>query len=182
MKQISIALVLAVAAGCSESSKPPPAPAPASAPAVKKEARPPAKEALSYKTPPEWVSEEATGMRKAQYRVPDKNGKEGPAVLTFFTMTPLTVDKMTEYWGAKMGGGDPVVTKVEGAAVPTTILDFTGPYSDEGGAIENARFLGAIIETPGNSYWYLKFAGPAGTVTGWKDAFTELLKGLRPIE
>lgn len=181
MKLIPI-VALIILAGCSESSKPAAAPAPSPVAAAKKEYRPPAKDSLSYKTPPEWVSEEATGMRKAQYRIQDKNGKEGPAVLTFFTMTPLTVEKMTEYWGAKMGGADPVVTKVEGAAVPTTILDFSGPYADEGGSIENARFLGAIIETPGNTFWYLKFAGPAGTVTGWKDAFTDLLKGLRPIE
>ena len=120
-------------------------------------------------------------MRLAQYRIPSRTGKGDPASLTFFSMGGQSVETMTDYWRNKMGGADASVTKVKDAASPTTLVDIVGEYSDVNPPLADARFLGAMIEV-GERTWYLKFVGPAETVAGWKDAFIEMLKGVRPIE
>jgi hypothetical protein len=177
MKIATIALLALVLAGCSDSSRPSSSPAP-SPPSAKGDFRPPAMDSLSYKTPPEWVSEETSdSMRKAQYRVPDKQGKAAPALLTFFKMSAQSEETIVDYWRQKMGDAEATVTKVQGAVNPVTLVDISGTYSD-GSTLENARFLGAMVDA-GEQTWYLKFVGPAPTVSGWRDAFVEMLKGMR---
>lgn len=178
MKIATLALMVLAAAGCSDSSRPSTSPAPAP-PTPKGEFRPPAMDSLSYKTPPEWVSEDTSSdnMRKAQYRIPDRQGKAAPASLTFFRMSAQNEETIVDYWRQKMGDAEAKVTKVEGAAHPVTLVDISGTYTD-GGPLENARFLGAMLDA-GDLSWYFKFVGPAPTVSGWKDAFVEMLKGMR---
>jgi hypothetical protein len=120
-------------------------------------------------------------MRLAQYRIPDKGGKGAPASLTFFSMGGQSVETMTDYWRNKMGGADASVSKIQGAACPTTLVDIAGEYTDANPPLADARFLGAMVEV-GERTWYLKFVGPTATVSGWKDAFIEMLKGMRPTE
>lgn len=176
MKALPLAMVSILAVGCS------PAPTSAPPPTAKREFRPPAKDFIAYKTPPEWVSEEVSdNMRKAQYRVPDRSGKGAAALLTFFNMSPQSEETIVDYWRDKMGGADANVSKIQGAATPTTLVDIAGEYTGENPPMANARFLGAIVDA-GERTWYLKFVGPAGTVDGWRDAFVDMLKGLRPIE
>lgn len=180
MKNFPFAILVLVV-GCSEKAAPPPA-TPPSTSAKSSEFRAPALDHLSYKVPPEWVSEPlGDKMRKAQYRVPDRNGKGEPALLTFFNMAAQETDTIVNYWRQKMGGADASVTKVEGTQNPTTLVDIAGSYSGDGATIENARFLGAMVDV-GEQTWYLKFAGPEATVSGWKDAFVEMLKGMRAIQ
>lgn len=178
MKKALVALLVAL--GCSKPVAEPAAPAPA--PPV----RPAAKEHLSYTTPPEWISEKpANEMRKAQYRVPDKKGKAGPASLTLFTFggPAASLESNVERWRDQMGGGDAAIAKVEGAASPATVVDIAGTYAGDSkdAPIENARLLAAVVEA-GDRTWYFKLVGPADTVDGWKDAFVSMLKGVRPIE
>ena len=183
--------VLVLSAGCSKPSlqgspPTPPSPAPAAAPAAPPPAPkggfvPEAKKMLSYQTPPEWVAEEPGGqMRKAQYRIPAKQGQHAAAQLTFFSMSAQSTETMVGYWRDKMGGADANVTTLKGAALPVTLVEIAGTYS-EGDPIENALFLGAIVEA-GERTWYLKFAGPAETVEGWKSAYIDMLKGMRTVE
>ena len=184
MKTSLLAIGLILAAGCSPApTSKAPATAPAAAPpSAAKEFRPPAKSFLSYKTPPEWISEEVTeNMRKAQYRIPDKGGKAAAASLTFFKLNAQNVETIVNYWRDKMGGADANVAPIKGAACPTTLVDIAGEYTGDSPAIPDARFLGAIVET-GDQHWYLKFVGPAATVEGWRDAYVEMLKGLKPTE
>ena len=185
MKTALTALLLAMAAACSKPVAVAPAPVPAPPPPAK-EAKPPAAEMLSYKTPPEWISEEpANQMRKAQYKIPARKGKSEPAALTLFTFggPAASLEGNIERWREQMGGGDASVSKIEGSACPATIVDIAGNYSgdDRGKPMENARLLVAVVEA-GERTWYFKFVGPADTVDGWRDAFLELLKGVRPIE
>ena len=184
MKALPLAILLILAAGCSPApSSAAHAPAPAAAPpSATKEYRPPAKSFLSYKTPPEWISEEVgDNMRKAQYRIPDRAGKAAAASLTFFSMSPQSVDTIVNYWRDKMGGADANVAQIKGAACPTTLVDIAGEYTGDSPSIANALFLGAIVEA-GERTWYLKFVGPAATVEGWREAYVEMLKGLKPTQ
>ena len=172
-------MALLAAASCTKDPATKPSPSPAAP--TSSEYQPEAKQALTYTTPAGWVSEKPTEpMRKAQYRVPGKGGG-GPALLTFFRMSNMPVDTMVQYWRDKMGGADAAVTKVEGAKCPTTIVDISGASSDAN--IDNARFLGAIIDVGNDQWaWYLKFVGPAETVTAWKADFLAMLKGVRTVE
>lgn len=120
-------------------------------------------------------------MRKAQYRIPPRGGAGEPASLSFFNMGAQSLETMTEYWRGHMGGAAAATSKIEGAVNPATLVDISGEYSGDGQSIRNARFLGAIVEAGGRT-WYLKFVGPAETVGGWKDAFIEMLKGMKAVE
>jgi hypothetical protein len=178
MKTALLLFAVAAVAGCSDSSRPPAMPPPP----PKNDHRAPALDYLSYKTPPEWVSEEVTdNMRKAHYRIPDRQGKAAPASLTFFNMAAQSEETIVDYWRQKMGGAEAKVTKIEGGASPATLVDISGTYGGDGPTMENARFLGAMVDAGGQT-WYLKFVGPEATVAGWKDAFVEMLKGMRSVK
>jgi len=180
--KLTLAAVLVVSSmSCSnqvsDAPKGPPGPDPSTS-----EFRPPAKDFLKYDAPREWVSEKLTDkMRKAQYRVPDRKGKAAPASLTFFNMGRREDEEIVEYWRNKMGGADANVAKIKGASGDGIVVDIEGNYTGDGANLENARFLGAMIDI-GPHTWYFKFVGPVETVGGWKDAFVEWLKGVRPIE
>ena len=186
MQRITWVVAVLFALGCSKPVADPPAPpAPGPKPVVKVK-KTAASEFLTYAVPPEWVSEEpANEMRKAQYRIPDRKGKAGDANLTFFTFggPASSLESNVERWREQMGGADAAISKIQGSACAATLVDLTGNYAgDSGGSpIENTRFLGAIVEA-GERTWYLKFVGPADTVSGWKDAYVEMIKGIRPIE
>jgi hypothetical protein len=141
---------------------------------------------LSYKAPAEWVAEEpSNAMRKAQYRVPDRSGRAGPASLTLFNFggPASTLESNIERWEGQMGGGEADVKKIEGAACPATLVDISGTYSgdDRTNPLENARLLVGVVETSKGT-WYFKLVGPAATVDGWKIPYIDFLKGVRAAE
>lgn len=173
----AFALVLA---GCGSST---PSAPPASAPPP---ARPSGVKELSYKAPAEWVEEKpSNAMRKAQYRVPDRNGRADAASLTLFSFggPASSLESNIERWQGQMGGGEPDVKKVEGAACPTTVVDIAGTYSadDQAKPLENARLLVGVVETSRGT-WYFKLVGPAATIDGWKIPYLDFLKGVRAVE
>jgi len=172
-----LAVVFVAVAGCG------PSPSPAAPPPVEKSA---AAEALSFKVPPEWVSEKPVStMRKAQYRVPDRQGKGGDASLTLFHFgaSGFSLESNIDRWRDQMGGADPNIEVIKGAASKTTLVDIAGTYAGDAKdpPIESARLLAGIVETS-QGPWYFKFVGPAATVDGWKDAYVEMLKRVRAIE
>jgi len=143
-----LALALAIClAGCSPptSSTSSPPPAPAKPPPVEK---PAAAEALSYKVPAEWVSEKpASSMRKAQYRVPPKEGKSGDAALTlfYFGASGFSIESNVDRWREQMGDADANIEVIKGAACKTTLVDIAGTYAGDAKdpPIEGARLTRA---------------------------------------
>jgi hypothetical protein len=73
------------------------------------------------------------------------------------------------------------------AGCTVTVVDIPGTYKDMPGgpfaggkAVERPdyRMLAAIVETPAAGNYFLKFYGPAATVTQHADAFRTMIEGL----
>src|SRR4026207_339473 len=110
MHRIAFVAAVLLAVGCSKPVAGPPPPAPVSGPKpVVKGKKTAASEYLTYTVPAEWISEEpANDMRKAQYRIRDRKGKAGDAVLTFFTFggPASSLESNVDRWREQMGGAD----------------------------------------------------------------------------
>ncbi|MBM3954897.1 MAG: hypothetical protein FJ309_09830 [Planctomycetes bacterium] len=85
---------------------------------------------------------------------------------------------------------DKAVTKtVKIAQCTVTMVDVAGTYKDApagpfagGKAVDRAgyRMLAAIVETPAAGIYFLKFYGPAATVSKHADGFRAMVEGLVP--
>lgn len=177
MKRLLCALVLLAA--CNPPTAPaktsPPAPAPSSpAPAA----------GLKYTVPEGWIAgTPSSRMRKAQYKVPDRNKKHGDAVLIVSSFGPGSgsIEQNTSRWKEEMGGADANVSDVEGAALKTTVVDLSGAWSGGMGGeepVDNARMLMGVVETSAG-VWYFKLVGPAATVDGWRIPFLDMLRAIK---
>ncbi|MFK7959911.1 MAG: hypothetical protein AB8G96_05230 [Phycisphaerales bacterium] len=125
-------------------------------------------------------------MRAGTWTVPGESG-ETHASLVAFSGIGGGRDMNISRWAGQMRTADqrtmtPEVIEVEMEAegFNAVIVDMTGEYRGMGAAAFDVgqRFLGAIIETPGAPV-QLRLTGPEAVVTRQRDAFFELVRGLR---
>ncbi|HLY08899.1 MAG TPA: hypothetical protein VKW04_06255 [Planctomycetota bacterium] len=185
MNKLPIAFLLL--ASCSPDPTPPPPKAapetPGREPAMMAPPERPARPAgdiISFDAPASWVKEEpSSNMRKAQYKVPDKEKKAGDAQLALFYFGPNNemLDDNVKRWAQQMGAADPNAQVIQGKC-KITLVDLKGTYTGDqkAGPQENARLLAAVVEAA-DGPWYFKLVGPAETVGPWRDEFVALLKG-----
>lgn len=135
-------------------------------------------ELIAFPVPKGWIEEEPVNrMRKAQYRVPDKEKVEKPGLFTLFHFRISTpVEDNIARWAGQMGGVEAKVETFEGKC-RVTLADFQGIYqgdvvTDE---IPDARMLAAIVEASDGN-WYFKLVGPTATVSDWRPEYVEMLK------
>ena len=138
---------------------------------------------IKFEAPKEWTKEKpSSNMRKAQYKVPDKEkkGTDAEFTLAFFGKNAGGVKANLERWYKQMGVTEGKPEEIEGKC-KVTLVDLKGTYTPGfgGAAIENARMLGAIVETA-DGLWFFKLVGSAGTVGGWRDDYVKMLKGAQP--
>lgn len=138
---------------------------------------------IKFEAPKEWTKETPSStMRKAQYKVPDKEKKAKDAELTlsFFGKGGGGLEANLKRWSTQMGGVEAKPETFEGKC-KVTLVDLKGTYTPGfgGDPIENARMLGAVVETA-DGPWFFKLVGPADTVGDWKDEYVKLLKGATP--
>jgi hypothetical protein len=138
---------------------------------------------IKFEAPKEWTKEEPSSkMRKAQYKVPDKEkkAKDAEFTLSFFGGDAGGVKANLERWYKQMGVKEGKPEEIEGKC-KVTLVDLKGTYTPGfgGAAIENARMLGAIVETEGG-LWFFKVVGPADTVGPWRDDYIKMLKAAQP--
>jgi hypothetical protein len=123
-------------------------------------------------------------MRKAQYRVPDKEKKASDAELAlfYFGNSAAMVESNIERWQGQMGAAEAKPESIQGK-LKVTLVDFQGTYAGDvgGDPLPDARMLAAVVETP-EGPWYFKLVGPADTVGDWRGEFVELLKGAQTRE
>ena len=141
----------------------------------------PADEIL-FDVPAGWVKEQpASNMRKAQYRVPDKQKKAGDAqlVVFYFGPSPQPLDENLGRWAAQMGSVGVEPESIQGK-LKVTMADLKGTYTGDlgGQPVAGARMLAAIVEHADGD-WIFKLIGPAETVGGWREEFIALLKSAR---
>ncbi len=181
MKRVWI--VLPLLAACS--SPPPAPPAPKEAPAAAPLPESKGDGLLRFAPPTGWVKEEPSNrMRKAQYRVPDKqkDHKDAEFTVFFFGASPVSVRSNIDRWVVQMGADKASPELVQGAACKVTLVDLSGTYSGDsqtGGPVEGARMLAAVVETE-QGPWYFKVVGQAETVSDWREEFVAMLKAAKP--
>ncbi len=138
---------------------------------------------IKFEAPKEWTKEKPKStMRKAQYKVPDKEKKAKDAELTlfFFGADAGGVEDNLKRWAGQMGQKEYKAEKVEGKS-KVTLVDLAGTYQErfDTAAVENARMLAAIVETA-DGPWFFKLVGAADTVGDWKDEYVKMLKEATP--
>jgi hypothetical protein len=138
---------------------------------------------IKFEAPKEWTQEKpSSSMRKAQYKVPDKEkkGKDAELILSFFGKNSGGIEANLKRWSAQMGGVDAKPESIEGKC-KVTLVDLKGTYTPGfgGDVVEEARMIAAMVETD-DGPWFFKLVGPAGTVGGWKEEMVKLLKAAQP--
>ena len=135
---------------------------------------------IKFEAPAGWVKEEPSSkMRKAQYKVPDKEKKGGDAQMALFYFGARTdmLEENLKRWAQQMGAADPKTEVIQGKC-KVHLVDLKGTYTgdSEQGAQENQRMLAAVVESA-DGPWYFKLVGPADTVGPWREEFVTMLKG-----
>jgi hypothetical protein len=138
---------------------------------------------IKFEAPKEWTRETpSSNMRKAQYKVPDKEKKAGDAQLALFFFGDRSggVEDNVKRWAGQMGQSEAKAEKIEGK-LKVTLVDLKGTYTERPGsaAVENARMLAAVVETD-KGPWFFKLVGPADTVGDWREEMIKLLKDAKP--
>jgi hypothetical protein len=134
---------------------------------------------ISFTAPGGWIKETpSNNMRKAQYRVPDREKKAADATFTLSKLTPQPFPPNLERWAMQMGCDVPKFEEFkETHKVYFAQLD--GEYrSDSGDEVPAARMLGAMVDT-GEAAWFFKLVGPADTVGDYKDDFLKMVKAAK---
>ena len=137
---------------------------------------------LKWTAPAAWTSKGAAPMRAGTYTVADAE-----CVVYFFGQGQGgTVDANMARWSGQFTGADgkpstAKVTKLTVHGLPVTRMDISGIYVATGGAAKTqqgpkpgSRMLAAIAEGPGGNL-FVKFTGPAKTITGQAVAFDSLI-------
>ncbi|HWZ29965.1 MAG TPA: hypothetical protein VNX18_01450 [Bryobacteraceae bacterium] len=148
---------------------------------------------LKWTAPDGWKSQGPRPMRAATYMVPPAAGDSESAecaVYFFGAGQGGSIEANLDRWKGQMlgPGGQPADAKVEKRTIngfPVTTIVSAGEYTGMGGPMAASkskqsgyRLLGAIVEGPGGNV-FLKFAGPAKTVTASQPKFELLLKSFQ---
>jgi hypothetical protein len=140
----------------------------------------PAVDVIKFDAPAGWTKEEpSSNMRKAQYKVPDKEkkGADAQMALFYFGNRNDMLEDNLKRWAQQMGAADPKTEVIQGKC-KVHLVDLKGTYTgdQQTGPQENQRLLAAVVENV-DGPWYFKLVGPAATVGPWREEFVTMLKG-----
>jgi len=146
--------------------------------------------AITVRAPSAWKAETpASGMRKAQYRLPKAEGEAGDAELVVYYFGQGeggSVEDNLERWYGQFQQPDGSASKEKAkvnrrtvAGMPVTSVDVGGTYAP--GSMNpmmphgpeprpGYRMLAAIVETAQGPYFF-KLTGPEKTVESWRGSF-----------
>jgi hypothetical protein len=143
--------------------------------------------------PESWIAQApSSSMRLAQYEVPGSAGAEpGEFVAYFFGAgqggsAEANIERWTSQFSKPEGGPvEPKLSKFEVEGMQVTSVELQGSYArgvgmgPEGAAKPDQTLLAAIVGSPEGNL-YLQLYGPTKTVSEWRGAFEQLLRGLHP--
>ena len=187
---LSIIVVLAIACGSGRLVQ--------AQPAVADDARvfAIAEGSLSLEAPAGWKRvQPKSGIVETEFSIPSAQDGEDAGRMTVMGAGG-TVQANIDRWFGQFTQPDGSATKdkaatkkLEIAGCTVTLVDISGTYKDKpmgpfaGGAgvdRPNYRMLAAIVEAPGRGNHFLKFYGPAATVTAHADGFRKMVEGIVP--
>lgn len=151
---------------------------------------------LSLQAPTGWKQvQPKSNMIETEFSIPAAEGDAAPGRMTVMGAGG-SVQANIDRWCGQFSQPDGSATKdkastkklnISGCAV--TLVDIPGTYKDMPGgpfaggqAVErpNYRMLAAIIEVPERGSSFLKFYGPAATVSAHADGFRKMVEGMVP--
>ena len=154
---------------------------------------------IDYSPHPEWIKEQpSSSMRKAQYRIPGKNGAEDAEMAVFFFPgTGGSIEANLERWYGQFKQPDGSntrdhadETKLLANGLDVTIAYTTGIFLKSAspmmmsGPVEELpgyAMLAAIVPTP-QGPWFFKATGPQKTIDFWKDDFEKFSGSFKLIK
>jgi len=193
---IAVGVLTLMLNGCSKNSASVQSQSPGTANANKSESAVNSGGQLVTKVPSGWVSEKpSSDMRLAQFKLPKAGNDSEDALLVVYFFGKGqggTPEANIDRWVAQVKQPDGSDSKdkakvgkltVNGLQVNT--VDVSGNYSG-GMSADSAphdsksiyRLRGAIVETPGGSY-FVKLTGPENTVNHWDQAYNDYLNSFK---
>jgi len=144
---------------------------------------------LTAPKPVTWIEHPPTGsMRAANYTVPGRDGNEAAQIVVFYFGPTQggTIDDNLNRWRSQFQldeNGDlpePKIDRFEVGSIPVTLVELAGAWQEMGTAsfTPDQVFLMAIVEAPVGRV-FIRFAGQTATVEANRDAFMEMILGLR---
>jgi hypothetical protein len=150
--------------------------------------------ALTWTSPEGWTAEApSSNMRRAQYRVP---GDAGDAECVVFYFGPgeggdamanalRWADQFTQPDGRS--SRELLATEeIDVNGIPVLLSSVTGTYSggmpmmgQQAQVLPDHMLLGAVAAGP-DANWFFKLTGPQATVEANREAFTGMIRSLRP--
>jgi hypothetical protein len=132
-------------------------------------------------------------MRLAEFRTPmSAGGGEATVVVYYFGegqggSADANIARWSSQFATPEGGPvDPDVERFEVGGLATTVAEFQGSYArgvgmgmGTGEAEPDQAMIAAVVETPQGNLFFQIF-GPEESVTGQKEAFLEVVRGLEP--
>jgi hypothetical protein len=122
----------------------------------------------------------------AEYTVPGQGGADQAQITV--SKAGGSVDANIQRWKGQFKSADgkpvePKIVKFEADGVPITLVELAGSYQGMGAPsfVPDQLFLDAIVETPGEMI-FIRFVGPTATVEANRDAFMDMVRGLRKAE
>ena len=134
--------------------------------------------------PAGWTSAPpSSSMRVAEYRVPVAHGGQEPATMAVFQGPMGSVEDNVRRWFGQFSGDGQRRQDESKGGFEVTFVDVAGTYDagmamGGGGAKEDYRMLGAIVEDGGTSF-YFKLTGPRVEIDPLEDAFEGMILSLR---
>lgn len=143
---------------------------------------------LSGPKPATWISHPpATQFAVAEYAIPGRDGADQGRIVV--STAGGTLDMNVARWKAQFRGGpdggavEPVISKVEAGDLSIDVVEFAGEYRGMGGGFTPGQLMiTGIVPSTNNQQVFIKFIGPAKTVEANREAFMELLRGLKEVE
>ncbi|MHC4081577.1 MAG: hypothetical protein ACYS15_02570 [Planctomycetota bacterium] len=139
--------------------------------------------------PATWTERPPSGLgRVANYTVPGRDGSEAAHVVVHYFGRGLggDVESNIERWQNQFRSGpdgtppDPIVENFEADTMPVTLVELAGEWMPMGQSwyTKDQLFIAAIVATTEGSV-FIRFAGQTATVEANRQAFMEMVKGLR---
>jgi hypothetical protein len=203
---VALAAVSPAGCGCSQDETPAPAATPAVVPAESPTTLPfqrPARAewkpsddpklakfmGLVAPKPATWIEQPPSGLgRVATYTVPGRDGSEATHVVVYYFGRGMggDVEGNIERWQHQFKPGpdgtppEPIVENFEVDGMPVTLVELAGEWMKMGQSAytKDQLFIAAIVASPEGSV-FIRFAGQTATVEENRQAFREMVDGLR---
>ena len=144
---------------------------------------------LTAPKPVTWIEHPPTSsMRAANYTVPGRDGNEAAHIVVFYFGPTQggTIEDNIQRWRTQFqvtDSGDlpePKIDRFEVDSMPVTLVELAGEWQEMGSVsfTLDQLFLSAIVEAPVGKV-FIRFTGQTATVEANREAFMQMIRGLR---